>query len=330
MRERTVALIANPAARRGRQAAREAADALRAFGLAVEIAFTRGPEDAADLARVAAERGVDSVVAVGGDGTLCQVVSGVLASGRGVPVGVVPAGTGNDTAKGIGIPLETQNACRTIARGAARPLDVLLAGERPFLGLAMVGFAADVGATVNRWKSGPWRFSAVALGGYTYPLAAVHHMLFRSRPIRCSIEAAGADPPYRYEGEAFTVLIGNQPGVGGVFLPCPRASCTDGLMDLCVARARKPDQRLLGLADKSGTLRRVATGEHLGLPWVDYCQTARELRIRMDEPRALVADGEEFGEVTDLLIRALPGAIRVLVPSDSGDGSQTNGPHVDP
>lgn len=308
MLDRELVLIVNPAAGRARAAGRTALCRLSAERGAVALRVSERPGHARELAREAARGGAQAVAAVGGDGTVAEVLNGILDSGCDTPLGIIPAGTGNDIAQSVGVPLSAEAASASLVRARTRRLDVATANDDRFFGLGMIGFSADVGRTVNHWKSGRLAATARLLGRQVYRVVAVHHMLLRSQPVECSVEAPG----YRYSGRAFTVLIGNQPGVGGLFHPCPEARCDDGLLDLCLIRAEKRGGSTLSIFDKTATLHRAVRGMHLALPWVDYIRTAGPISVRTAEPALFLADGDELLTGSEFVVGILPAAISVI------------------
>jgi len=311
---RRFTLVCNPAARDSIARAAEARDALVAAGRDVVVLHSESPEHARDLARDAARDADGVVVAVGGDGTIGDVVNGILDAGASAPFGLIPSGTGNDTAKGLRVPIGLRGAVDVLLHSAARPADVLVANDRPFLGLGTLGFAADVGRSVNAWKAGPWRLTARALGRHLYRVTAAHHLLFRSAPFNCTVRAPDTTRgAFEWTGAALTVLIGNQPGVGGVFLPCPAATGDDGLLDVCIVRSRGPHGPLT-LAQKARTLQAAVAGMHVELPWVDYFQAPGEVTFALDGQAAFVSDGDWRGDVGELRVRPWASALRIVAP----------------
>jgi diacylglycerol kinase family enzyme len=134
-----ISLIVNPASGGGRAGTvlPRVRAALARQGLEHHVETTRSIEHARELARAAAAAG-ETAVALGGDG-LVGAVAGALAEGDGV-LGVLPGGRGNDFARVLGIPRDPEAACAVLAEGEVRALDLGLAGERPFIGIASCGF----------------------------------------------------------------------------------------------------------------------------------------------------------------------------------------------
>lgn len=309
-----IVLIANPGSRLGGVRARIAREYLQARGVPAEVRYSQAPGHGVELARGAAEEGARVVAAVGGDGTIGEVLNGLLAASRSAALGIIPAGTGNDTAKGLRLPVhDPAAAAEILVTRPPRPLDLLEVNGRPALGFGVIGFAADVGVSVNHWKSGPWRWVSHLLKSQTYHAAVVWHLLAGQRPLACRIEEEGLEGgDYRFEGEIFTLLAGNQPGVGGFFLPCPQAVGDDGALDVCFVRARRTDGRLLSFPQKARTLYGTISGAHVRLPWVEYFQTARPLRIEFEEAMPVLADGDLRTVSRVIELRTRPRALPVV------------------
>src|SRR5581483_1582933 len=120
----TARLIVNPVAGKGQgiAVAEQASRVLRKYGLVTEVVYSRSPDDPAELARAAVRDRLPLVVGVGGDGLISHVAHELVHSET--ALGIVPAGVGNDFARGIGIPLELNDACRLLVQGKVRTIDV--------------------------------------------------------------------------------------------------------------------------------------------------------------------------------------------------------------
>jgi diacylglycerol kinase (ATP) len=287
---------------------------LRDRGLATEVLYSEAPGHGVTLAREAASSGARVVAAVGGDGTIGEVLNGILLAETPAALGIVPAGTGNDTAKGLRIPIhDVPAAADLLADRPPRALDLLEVNSRPALGFGVIGFAADLGIAVNRWKSGPLRWVSQILRSQTYRVAAVHHLLFRQRPLMCRVRGTTLEgDELDMEGEIFTALAGNQPGVGGVFLPCPNAVGDDGLLDVCIVSARHDDGRRLTFIEKARTLRRAIFGQHVELPWVTYFQTDQPLLMEFESEEPVLADGDLLSLASRIELATRLKAIQVV------------------
>ena len=265
------AVIANPFAGsgRGRLGGDQAVALLRARGVEAVLHPTTGPGDATRLAAAAADAGAGLVVAVGGDGTVHETAMGLV--GTGTPMGVLPSGSGNDFATGIGCPtvadgLEAISAGRTLAVDVAH-----VDGDRFInsLGLFGAGRISGLAATY-------WRF----LGGLRYSLATLATLArYRGQPVSWTFGDGS-----RQEGIILMAEICNGPTTGGGFRLAPDAVLDDGWLDSCLIA---PLPALAGMRQ----VPRAARGEKLDHPAVSY-RRDRELRFTADQPVAYHRDGE--------------------------------------
>ncbi|MEJ1087458.1 YegS/Rv2252/BmrU family lipid kinase [Microbacterium sp. Mu-80] len=291
-----VAVIVNPHAGKGRarRAADEAIAELRMHAADVRVYDGGSAAEARRLAHHALALNPDVLVVVGGDGTLSGL-AGLLMQTE-VPVALVPAGTGNDLARALGLPLrDAAAAARVALRGSMRVIDVgevHSAGDvTPFLTVAALGFDAKVSDRTNRlrWPRGALR----------YYLALVIELI-RLRPVRFRVVVDGADS---VPAPGTLIAVGNTASYGGGMPVCVGAEPDDALFDV-VHVAPLTRRRLLRLFP------RLLRGSHLGLPEVRH---RRAHTVDVSAPDLVVyADGERVGSDT-CRITVRPGALRVLV-----------------
>jgi YegS/Rv2252/BmrU family lipid kinase len=288
-----LALIVNPVAGGGRpaRALPQVQAALRERGLEQRFEYTKSLEHARELAVEAAANG-EVAVAFGGDG-LIGAVAGALKHTDGV-VGILPGGRGNDLCRALGIPPKPVAACAVLASGVERELDLGEAGERTFAGIASCGFDSVVNRIANE--------TTLVRGSPVYAWA-----LLRALP---SWRAAGfevgvdGEAPRRFTG--YSVAAANSKQFGGGMRLAPNASLTDGLLDVVIIEDM-PKSRFLRLAPT------VFSGRHLRYPEVSVIR-GREIQIEATERFTLYGDGEPLAELP-LTVRALPRAVRVIVPA---------------
>jgi diacylglycerol kinase (ATP) len=319
----TVAVLRNSTAGRGRQKDGIGA-ALRALAEAGHVVKTLDAttrEEAADACRRAVADGVDALVVVGGDGTVHLGLQAV--AGTSVGLGVVPAGTGNDFARALGIPLDLAAAGRTIARA-------LDEGRRTIVDLARItsGPTAEPGRAGV--PGGTWWFGAVLAAGFDalvneranamrwpkgrrrYDLAVLAELISMDpRHYRITLDDTVLEQP------ACLVAVGNTPSYGGGLRMCPDADPTDGLLDVIVA---DPVSRLTLIRLYPSVFR----GAHVRHPAVHSYRTrsvtleslprpATARRRPRDGADVIVgyADGERIGPLP-LTVTAVPAALHVL------------------
>lgn len=276
----------NPAARGARAHALE--DRLRLLAPEAEVALTRGPGHAEDLARAAAGQGFDAVVAAGGDGTVNEVVNG-LDPAR-CALGVLPLGTVNVLAREIGMPADLSLSVDVIRRGTTALLDVGSANGRRFLQLAGVGLDAEaVKQTVPGMKR--------VLGPLGYLLTAARLSLGSVPELR--VRAHGEE----HRGKI--VLVGNGRYYGGAFRVFPQADMADGLLDAWVLRGSGP-------LDVLRYFRAVVADTTSGLRDAIYLR-APQLTVESGERVALEVDGELCGH-SPVEFSVEPRSLRVIIP----------------
>ncbi len=266
-------------------------DAARDAGHTVtpRITLTRG--DATNFTYHGARDGVDAVVALGGDGTVNEVVNG-LAS-HDVPLGIIPLGTANDFARQAGIPLDPDAALRLILEGSPLRIDTGELNGRRFLNVSTAGIGAE--ATVETPPE-----AKETLGSLAYAITGARK-LAELEPIAARITA----PDYELETKFLVLAVGNGRSTGGGTLLTPKASLTDGLLDVCVVESR-PRRQFARLALK------FRKGLHVGRAGVHYLQLP-SVRIVAERPIPVNVDGEPT-EATTLNYEVRAGSLRVHMP----------------
>jgi len=276
-----IKIILNPVAGRGYGAKVESElrQHLEAEGVDFDLVRTDGPWHAAELAEQAANDGFEIVVAAGGDGTTNEVVNGLMAAsqnGLSGTLGVIPVGSGSDFANNVGIPAGLQDACRRLASGQTRIVDVCrvtVQDQRPryFDNTVNVGFGGIV--TVEALK-------VKRLRGMALYLPVVLKTVFLAQNPRVTVE---------YDDQvlalpAVMICVGNGPREGGGFFCTPHAQPDDGLLDVCIVRE-------IGRVAMLGLVPHFMKGTHVGREPVTM---VRARRVTISSPDDLVAhmDGE--------------------------------------
>src|SRR5215218_2472403 len=243
-------------------------------------------EGLAVQARVAAVAGRTLIVA-GGDGTINRVINAV--NGLHACIGVLPVGSGNDFARGVGLPADPLAAARRIAAGSVTALDLVEVNGHRFATVGGLGLVADTSAVVGRAgrHGSVWRPVVRALGSHAYLLAAAAHIALQRRTTtRIVTEGQGRDGQWRWEGECHAVLVANQPLLGaGLRLPVPSSS-TDGECEVCVVPRDWRVRLALNLACLRGS-RPVPEGALIVF-------RARCATVDCAETVGFAADGEVF------------------------------------
>ena len=290
-RSRKVQLILNGKVA-GNDALRTAVAQQRAVGHSIEVRVTLGKGDARRFVTEAGE--LDLLVAAGGDGTLNEVVHGLMAlSTDARPVlGVMPLGTANDFATGCDIPRDPHEALALCMEGEGVPIDVGKANEHWFLNAASVGFGAEVTATTPpelKRLLGPAAYTVMGA------ILAMNPHQYHGRLILPDREITGSGP---------VAIVGNGRQTGGGMQVAPRARIDDGLLDVLVVR-HIPPMALLTAARELQEL--SADGEYISYwqtPWAE---------VYPDESIPVNLDGEPV-QFSSVRYEAVPRAIRLIVP----------------
>lgn len=276
--------------------------ALEERGLDYEIRSTARRGDASTVARAALEGGARLVVAVGGDGTIHEVVNGMLADDRAInpdaALGVVAAGTGSDFIKTFGLPAAPRFAVKHLAGDTAFPIDIgKITYEREggqevryFANIAEVGIGAETVARAERLPR--W------LGPLVY-LAAYWLTLRGFRPAHGTVDLVDRT----YEGPVNNIIVANGQFFGGGMRIAPRAAPTDGLFDIQIEHARKFESIAL--------MPKVYKGQHLPHPDIDEFKRVK-LTVTSDPQLLIEADGELLGH-TPASFEVLRDAIKLKV-----------------
>jgi lipid kinase YegS len=293
---RTLRLVLNGKAA-ARPDVRAAVRLVREAGHRVDVRVTWEGGDAARFAEAGARGGAGSVVAGGGDGTLREVVQGVLRAGAPCAVGLVPLGTANDFAAACGLPLGDPAAALLLAATApARPIDTGRVGREAFVNVATGGFGAEVTAGTPPERK-------ELLGRAAYLVTGLRQVPgLRARALR--VRAPGLD----WEGRAFLVAVGNGRQAGGGFRVCPHARLDDGLLDVTVLPEVAPAALAAALAAMlAGRVPPPPTGTiYAQVPWVEV-HAEHDLQFNLD------------GEPThgrDFRFEAAPASLRFHLPDE--------------
>ncbi|MGZ4108489.1 MAG: diacylglycerol/lipid kinase family protein [Actinomycetota bacterium] len=275
---------------------------LQARGLPYELRRTEGPGDATRFARETLEAGGRFVVAVGGDGTVHEVVNGMMDGGKPLVadavLGVVAAGSGCDLVRTFGLPGDVTRSCQHLLGDNTYPLDVgkLTYTDRNgarvtryFPNVAEAGLGAAVTARAERlprWLGHAKYFAAFWLTLPRYKLAQVKIQADRRS----------------YEGPALMIIVGNCQYYGGGMKISPRSYPGDGVLDVLLFTGPKSDAFTL--------LPKVYRGEHVPHDHINEFRVKHELTIEADRPLPLEADGEVLG-FTPATFEVVPQAIRM-------------------
>ncbi|WP_051174975.1 YegS/Rv2252/BmrU family lipid kinase [Nocardia exalbida] len=306
---RKVTVVTNPRSRHGKgsDAATAAIARLRAGGAEVtEVCAPSAAETVRQVRDSVAGAAPDAVVCIGGDGLINVTLPAVAETG--VPLGMIPAGTGNDLARELGVPTDDPVAAAALVlRGRTRTIDLgrIESSVPPmwFATVAGTGFDARVTLRANdmRWPRGRLRYTAAALaeisGRFTVP-----YRVELVDAVTDGLTNPGTGSVL--ETEAVMVAVGNTRTYGGGMLICPDALMDDGLLDLTVVGA-------LSRGEMLRLLPALSAGKRQDHPEVKQFRAAAVTLTAAGAPAT--ADGEPAGTLP-ITVRAVPAALTVLVP----------------
>jgi YegS/Rv2252/BmrU family lipid kinase len=297
----TTVFLVNPASANGSTGrkwpvlARRAAD----LGLRGDALMSERPGHLTELAAEAVRAGAARLVVVGGDGTVHEVVNGVLDAGAGtnVELAVLSRGTGTDFARSLGLPKKFDGAVRVALDGRLRTIDA----GRAFFHRGQAWFANFAGAGISGAIARDANASSKALGGKASFMVSTVKVFARWKS--AGVEAAVGGETRR--GQMFEIVAMNGPYAAGGMKIAPEASMDDGLLD-CV---------LFGDVTKLDfvtTFPKIYGGRHLAHPKIELVRGAT-VSVEADPPLPVVLDGEQPG-TTPARFEIVPGALRVRVP----------------
>lgn len=275
--------------------------ALESHGAAhAEIRVTQGPEDAISWAGAAAGEGFDLLLAGGGDGTVNAVSRGVLRAGSGLPIGILPLGTGNGLARVLGIPMAPEEAIRKLARGRVVELDAVDITSHGAVSLLFFGAGLDARINQQASESG----DKSKMGFLAYIKAALGNL--RRLPDHDLSVALDERPAESLTGHTVTVFNATRLKLLG--LPVgPDSQPHDGRVGVVVLRST-------GFWRNAGQVLRLINRATSQLE----LEPAARLRLDATPPLPVHVDGDAVGE-TPLEAVVLPGALRFIATADYRD-----------
>jgi diacylglycerol kinase (ATP) len=297
-----IKVIANPLAGRGRgqHTITYVSKALPKKGLPFNLVQTEYPGHATELARLAVAEGYKTIVALGGDGTINEVVNGLCMDLGNDPnpadvvkLGIIPAGSGNDFAYAVGLPPKAPEALDRLAQGTSRLVDMGRINDRFFAYGVGIGFDAEVNIESQKIK---W-----LRGMMLYLIALLKVLIFQNKSYELEITFDDT----RLIQQAMMVSVANGRRYAGAFLITPDAQVDDGLLNLCIV---SPLSRL----DMLRFMPLVFKGYHTNLKVVKLF-SARQIKVKSSSPLVSHVDGEVFGLGEKCYeFSLLPGRLRVI------------------
>lgn len=289
-------LIVNPVAGNGRtlQILPQIEKRLKEGQIEYDIYMTKGPKDATKAAEKAAHN-FDILVAIGGDGTVNEVINGM--AGSHAILGTLPAGTGNDYAKTLGFPEDLEKAISAFIGGQVKPLDLGQVLGQYFVNCVGVGFDGTVAYYANQG-------SKFAKGIWVYVLSILKTLLtYRPKEMEIHLDQKS------FSLSTTLVAVGIGKSYGGGMKILPDAILDDGLFDVCIIEGISPLKTLF-------TFPQVINGRHINLKEVEIYRS-KEVTIHMSSPVKLHMEGEIY-TAKDLHFTIKKKGVKVIHPPEEG------------
>ncbi|MBN2878539.1 MAG: diacylglycerol kinase family lipid kinase [Clostridia bacterium] len=284
-------LIFNPAAGHGRSQKQLdiVTEILDKKNIAYSVHKTEQPGHATEIAKALIAKGEKTIVAVGGDGTVAEVAKAVY--GTGAALGIIPAGTGNDYRRAVGVPDEIEKSIDFILNGKPVACDAIECNGEVYLNIVSMGFDVEVVDRASKYK---------LFGSAAYTLAAIDRALF-AKNLYANITIDGKTT----RKNILLTAIGNGSHYGGGMNSLPTADITDGLLDICIIEATT-SFKILSLLPK------YMAGQHMDMDLVEM-HKAKEITIELeDKALPINADGEILPPSKTLNVKILKGLINVI------------------
>ncbi|WED55075.1 diacylglycerol kinase family lipid kinase [Exiguobacterium profundum] len=291
----TVMLIVNPSSGKelGEQHATHAEEVLRERYGHVDVRFTEKEQDATNFAREAAEKHYQAVIAMGGDGTLNEAVTGLAEATHRPDFGIIPLGTVNDLARALGVPSDPKQAIEALRDAEPTPMDIGTYENGYFMNVIAIGLIAEAVDEVSVEEKTKW-------GPFAYLIEGVKAFREHS-PYELALDSKDGE----FDGEAYLVVIALTNSVGGFENFEPDARLNDGLLHVYIFEE-------LGLKDALQLTPALFTGK---LKETDSVTSFCTKRVKVTSPKALPvnADGDTGGTLP-LTFEVLPSHLNVLKP----------------
>lgn len=260
-----------------------------------DICYTSGRFDATNFAMETKADEYDAIVAIGGDGTVNEVITGMMRSGVDLPLAIYTSGTVNDFATINELPNNASDFARMLSNPTYVTADCGKANDDYFLNVVAAGLLTDIAYKANNDVK-------TLIGPAAYWLSAIKDLPSLNRSFPVKITANGQT----YEEDIIMFMISNTKSVGGFRGLMSKADITDGVLDMLVIKKMDP-------IDVVPLLGSLVIGEHINNDNVIYLQSD-DIKIESDEHVVLDIDGEE-GSSLPAQISCIKQAIKLIVPS---------------
>lgn len=263
----------------------------------IDVVYTQKLYNAYERVLELKDGDYDFVTAIGGDGTINEVISGIAKGGSNIPVAIISAGTVNDFANYLNLPTNVSEFCEMIKTFRLKKIDVGSINGKIFMNVVAGGIATDIGYNVSKEMKAIFGKAAYYVEG----IKEIPKQLFSPFKLRIeSEEFTGSD-------EYLLFMVMNSQSVGGYKQAAPLASVSDGQLDVLLLKK-------VELTQITDLIFKIFSGDHINHPAVNYFQTKHIKILPEDDSNISIDyDGEYYG-VLPADIRILPGKVNIIIP----------------
>lgn len=274
---------------------------LKKNGLNYKVCITSRQGEAVELAQKAADNGAKLIVSVGGDGTVNEIVNGIMKSKYSPALGIIPLGWANDFIKSTGIPSDIIEACKTLIKGKTKKIDVgLINNQIYFANICGIGFDAEVAHLANQLKNRHPNWNT--LSAYVYVFATIKKLLSPFSYHNVKIKIDGQET----QSKILFMAVGNGKIYGGRFKITPEAILDDGFLEVCTVEE-------LGRLKYLISIPKVFKGTHKSIKGINFYR-AKEIVIQSSEPILAQVSGEVIEGQKEFIITLLPKSLKLIIP----------------
>lgn len=274
---------------------------LKENGFNFKVSYTSHHGEAIELARKAADKGMDLIVSIGGDGTVNEIVNGIMKSKNNPSLGIIPLGWANDFIKSVNIPSDITQACQILVQGKIKKIDIgVINSQIYFANICGVGFDAEVAQLANQMKSKHPNLRI--LSAFVYVFATVKKLLSPFSYHNVKIKFNGQ----KIHSKILFIAISNGIFYGGRFKITPKAILDDGLLEICLVEE-------MGRFKYLSIIPKVFKGTHASIKGISFYR-AKEVVIESSEIILAQVSGEVIEGQKKFTITLLPKSLKLIAP----------------
>ncbi len=274
---------------------------LKENGLNFKVYTTSHQGEAVELAQKAADNGAELIVSVGGDGTVNEIVNGIMKSKNNPSLGIIPLGWANDFIKSTDIPSDIIEACKILIKGQTKKIDIgVINNQIYFANICGIGFDAEVAHLANQMKDRHPNWNI--LSAYVYVFATIKKLLSPFSYHKVKIKIGQQE----IQSKILFMAVGNGKIYGGRFKITPEAILDNGLLEVCVVEE-------MGRFKYLASIPKLFKGTHGTIKGIKFYR-AKEIVIRSSAPILTQISGEVIEGLNEFNINLLQKSLKLIVP----------------